>query len=127
MERLILKTNKAQKAINSLKEILNEPFSIYIRDASIQRFEYTFEAFWKFIKEYLKFTKGIQCSSPKDCFRELLSVQICNEDEVYQLLQMTDSRNETSHTYNEEVAEKIYSKIKLYCHLIDKIIIKLKI
>ena len=59
MERLELKYSDALKALNTLKDILREPFSVIVRDAAIQRFEYTFEAFWKFIREYLKEEEGI--------------------------------------------------------------------
>lgn len=126
MERLKLKLKKAQKALTSLKEILKEPYSIYIRDATIQRFEYTFEAFWKYLKEYIKITKGANVTFPKDCFREIFRAELCNEDEASELLKMTDSRNETSHTYNEEVANDIYSKTKGYAELMDKVLSKVK-
>lgn len=126
MERLNLRFNDAHKALNTLKEVLNEPFSIYIRDASIQRFEYTFEAFWKYIKEYLKVKEGIVCNSPKACFRELFSVGKISEDESVELQEMTDSRNETVHAYKEKVAEMIYSKIGPYAKLMHKVLSKLK-
>ena len=48
---------------------MKEPFSMIIRDATIQRFEYTFEALWKFLKEYLKEKEGIVSNSPKACFK----------------------------------------------------------
>ena len=41
MERLELKYRDAQRALETFKEILNEPFSVIIRNAAIQRFEYT--------------------------------------------------------------------------------------
>ncbi len=71
MERLKLKYNDALKSLMTLEEILKEPFSIIIRDATIQRFEYTFEALWKFLKEYLKEKEGIISNSPKACFKEI--------------------------------------------------------
>lgn len=52
MERIELKYKDALRALNTLKEIAKEPFSVIVRDAAIQRFEYTFEAFWKFVREY---------------------------------------------------------------------------
>ncbi len=122
MERLNLKFGKAQRALTSLKEIVKEPYSIYIRDATIQRFEYTFEALWRFLKEFLKETKGAIVNFPKDCFREIFSAGFCNEEEAGNLLQMTDDRNRTSHTYNEEVANEIYSRIKDYAILMDKVL-----
>ena len=127
MERLELKLKSAKKALETLKETLNEPYSLYLRDATIQRFEYTFEALWKFLKEYLKVKKGILVTSPKDCFREVFSAGFCDENETSELLKMTDSRNETSHAYNEEIANKIFAEIKTYKDLIDKLLSKIKI
>jgi len=126
MERLKLKLNDAQKALATLKEISKEPYSIIIRDATIKRFEYTFDTLWKFLKEYLKIQKGVIVNFPKDCFREILPLGICSEDEVRMLLEMTDSRNETVHTYKQEVANKIYPKIKGYAELMDKVLSKVK-
>jgi len=74
MERLMLKYKDALKALDTLEEILRQPFSIIVRDATIQRFEYTFEALWKFLKEYLKEREGIVSNSPKSCFRETFSL-----------------------------------------------------
>lgn len=126
MERLILKYRDAQNSLETLKNILQEPFSIIIRDATIQRFEYTFEAFWKFIQEYLKEKEGIIVNSPKSCFREIFSLGFTSEEETVQLLEMTDKRNETAHTYKEKVADAIYEKINAYARLIVKVLEKLK-
>jgi len=114
MERLMLKYKDALKALDTLEEILRQPFSIIVRDATIQRFEYTFEALWKFLKEYLKEREGIVSNSPKSCFREIFSLGFITEEETVKFLEMTDRRNDTSHTYKEEVAQIIYSKIPEY-------------
>ncbi len=124
MERLTLRYNDARNALNTLKEILKEPFSIIVRDAAIQRFEYTFEAFWKFIKEYLKEKEGVISNSPKACFREIFSLGFSSEEETVQLQEMTDKRNDTSHTYKEQVAQNIYNKIEEYSLLMEKILFK---
>ncbi len=76
MERLNLKYSDSIRAIKTLKEVLNEPFSVIVIDATIQRFEYTFEALWKFLKEYLKEREGIISNSPKSCFREFFKLDI---------------------------------------------------
>lgn len=55
------------KALDSLAEALRMPFSLIVRDASIQRFEYTFESVWKLLKAYLGVLEGIACNSPKQC------------------------------------------------------------
>ncbi|MFH0771738.1 MAG: HI0074 family nucleotidyltransferase substrate-binding subunit [Candidatus Omnitrophota bacterium] len=120
MERLELKYKDAVKALNTLKDIAGEPFSVIVRDAAIQRFEYTFEAFWKFVKEYLKEKEGIIANSPKSCFKEIFSLGFVDEEETVELQEMTDKRNDTSHTYKEEVARGIYEKIKDYSLLIER-------
>ncbi len=122
MERLILKYKDAFNALKTLEAILKEPFSMIIRDATIQRFEYTFEALWKFLKEYLKEKEGIVSNSPKGCFKEIFSLGFLTEDETVRCLEMTDRRNDASHTYKEEVAKLIYSKTKGYYTLMEKLI-----
>lgn len=124
MERLDIRYNDAKKAVKTLEEILKEPFSVVIRDAAIQRFEYTFEAVWKFLKEYLKEQEGIVSNSPKGCFKEAFRVKLLTEKESVAFLEMTDSRNDTSHTYKEEVATKIYKKLDKYCRLIKNLLKK---
>lgn len=122
MERLKLRYEDALKAIETLKEIIQEPFSVIVRDATIQRFEYTFEALWKFIKDYLKEKEGIVCNSPKSCFKEAFSVGLLNEDETVRFLEMVDDRNMTSHTYKEEVAQILYAKMQGYCSLMEELL-----
>ena len=122
MERLKMRLKDAQNALTTLKEVMNEPFSMIVRDAAIQRFKYTFEAFWKFIKAFLRKEEGIIANSPKACFREIFSLGLCSEEETVQLQEMVDKRNETSHTYKEEVAKLIYDRINDYFLLMRKIL-----
>ena len=122
MERLRQKIDSLKKAYTSFEEIINLPYSIIVRDASIQRFEYTFEIFYKSVKEYLRLKKGIIVNTPKSIFREAFVSGLLNEEETEWLLEMTDDRNMTSHTYNEETSEKIYNKLKEYCKIINIVI-----
>jgi nucleotidyltransferase substrate binding protein (TIGR01987 family) len=122
MERIEKKYLDIDKALKTLEDILKEKYSIIVRDASIQRFEYTFEAFWKYIQEYLKETEGIISNSPKSCFRELFSLGLISEELAIKCLEMTDSRNHTSHTYKEEVSQIIYGKLKQYVELIGTVL-----
>lgn len=48
-------------------------------------------------------------------------------DETIKLLEMTDDRNMTSHTYKEEVAQIINGKLKEYNELMENIIWQFKI
>ena len=121
MEKLERRIKEAENALATLREVLREPYTVIVRDATIQRFEYTFEIFWKLLKEYLYAHEGIDSNSPKSCFREALHVSILNEEQTITCLEMTDDRNLTAHTYVEEVAEGIYAKIRGYCELMDAI------
>ena len=95
------------------------PSSVIVRDASIQRFEYSFEITWKLLKAYLTGEEGIICDSPKRCFREALHVGLLPVAETEICLTMPDDRNLTLHTYIEEVAQAIYEKLPLYLETMD--------
>lgn len=68
---------------------------------------------------------GIVCNSPKSCFREAFSVGLLTEDETISFIQMTDDRNLTSHTYDEEVAEALYRKIKNHFELMKSLLARI--
>ncbi len=121
MEKLKLRAESATKALKTLHEITEEPYSTIIRDASIKRFEYSFDIFWKFIKDYLRVREGIECASPKSCFREAFKVGILSEEETVKTLEMTDDRNLSTHTYDEEAVEEIYHQIRDYWVLMDRV------
>ena len=122
MERLALKYKDAKKAVKTLQDILKELYSVIVRDATIQRFEYTFEAVWKFLKEYLKEKEGVVSNSPKACFRGIFALGFLNENQTNKFLEMTDRRNETSHTYKEAVSKNIYRHIRKHCKLLQNLI-----
>ena len=123
MERLQLKRQQFKNALESLKEILNTPYTVVVRDATIQRFEYTFELCWKTFSLYLQEIHGIICRSPKKCFREGLSLELYDETTTEILLKMVDHRNQTVHIYNELIAEEIYQQIvKKYYNTMRKIL-----
>ncbi len=114
MEKLILATQSAQRALHTLEEILHLPVDTIVRDASIQRFEYTFESVWKLLKVYLQSQEGIVCPSPKSCFRHALRTGLLSLEDTETCLTMTDDRNLTFHTYIEAIAQAIYQKLPTY-------------
>ena len=114
MEKLEQKLRSCQRALATLDEAVNMPFGVIVRDASIQRFEYSFESLWKLLQAYLEQQEGIVCNSPKRCFREAFQVGLTSIEETETCLVMTDDRNLTSHTYIEAVAQAIYRKLPNY-------------
>ena len=125
METLKLRSETAIKALKTLEEIVEEPYSTIVRDASIKRFEYSFDIFWKFIKDYLRVQEGIECASPKSCYREAFKVGILSEEETAKVLEMADDRNLSTHTYNEEAIEEIYQRVRDYWKLMDNICVRI--
>lgn len=108
----MVSTDSFEKGLLKLEEILSHEEDDIIRDATIQRFEFTFELAWKALRTFLKEVHGIVCNSPKGCFREGLSLGLFDSETTESLLKMVDDRNSTTHTYYEDSAQKIYSNIK---------------
>lgn len=108
MTKLEVIQSQYGKALKRFEEVLKEEKSDIIRDASIIRFEFTFDLSWKFLKAYLEEKKGVRVSSPKESFREAYRQGII-EYETY-WLDMTDWRNEAVHTYGDKFAEDLYEK-----------------
>ena len=100
-----------EKALLKLEEISLLDETEIVRDAAIQRFEFTFELGWKALRTYLREAHGLVCNSPKKCFREGLRLEMYDAQTTEKLLMMVDERNETMHTYDENRAQTIYKNI----------------
>ena len=94
--------------------------------AAIQRFEYTVETTWKACQRYLEVIHGLSAASPKGCVRLAREVGLLTDQEAVTAIEMIDDRNLSSHTYNEALAEKIYSKFPEYAKLLDRWIEKMR-
>ena len=87
---------------------------VMLRDALIQRFEYSTEAFWKYLKAYLQTEHNLSANSPREVIRTGLFAKLYSEKTSQELLQMLDDRNLTIHTYVEELADSIAPRIPVY-------------
>lgn len=63
-----LKKQQFENALAQLEKVLAEPASEYIRDAAIQRFEFTYELAWKTLQAYLR-TLDLMVLSPKETLK----------------------------------------------------------
>jgi len=109
MSKLEALIKQFDKAIERLEEVLNEPKNSIVRDSAIQRFEFSLDLAWKSVKAFLEEKKGVVCNSPKECFREAFRQGILEYEDKWVIY--VDMRNETVHTYKEEVADKIYKQL----------------
>lgn len=114
MARLLEKQITAQRALQRFSEILQEEKNTITRDAAIQRFEFTFEAVWKYVQYYLKTNEGLDLASPKAVIRASFQLGFLDENQTETAIRMTDDRNLTSHTYDEALAESIYKHLATY-------------
>jgi nucleotidyltransferase substrate binding protein (TIGR01987 family) len=105
------KLEQAKHALRTLSDILKEPFSPIVRDATIQRFEYSSEAVWKAAREWLYANESIEQNHPRGCFRKLYQIGRIDEALSLRLLESIDDRNRTSHAYIEALAEEVYANI----------------
>jgi nucleotidyltransferase substrate binding protein (TIGR01987 family) len=80
-------------------------------DATIQRFEFTFELAWRFLRDYF-FERDIELNYPKEVLQQAFSVNLINNENIW--IKMLKDRNMTSHTYDERLANEIFLRIKLY-------------
>lgn len=102
-------------ALMRLEGALAQPVNEFVRDSAIQRFEFTFELFWKSLKGYAE-ESGVEAYSPRDSLRTAFQLGVIQENSDW--FQMLQDRNLTSHTYNEVTAETIYSHLPSYLLLI---------
>lgn len=98
-----------ERAVEKLAEVLKMEKNEVIRDSAIQRFEFTFELAWKTTKAFLEEYHNVRCISPRDCFREAFHHKMIEYSDFW--VEIAKLRNETAHTYNEKIAEKIYEQL----------------
>ena len=92
--------------------------SVPIRDASIKRFEITFELSWKLLKA-LMHDQGFICNSPKSCLQQAFSIELIKDNERWG--DLLNDRNSSVHTYSEKFADALYAKLKNYLKLFQEL------
>ena len=120
MLKVQIKFEKFKKALSSLEAIYLIPAKKDRAniDATIKRFEFTFELAWKFLKDYF-LERDLQLNYPKEIIKEAFAVNLIDNENVW--IQMLTDRNMTSHTYDEKLADEIYDRIKNYVPELNKL------
>jgi len=116
LENLIKDLNKANKRLKEATSL--KPTDIH-KDATIQRFEFTFELSWKFVQEYIR-DQGSDCKSPKSCIREGARLDIIKEPKKW--FDYLKARNLVAHTYNQKIADNIYCQALKFPEKIDNLL-----
>ena len=108
------------KASKKLGEALAQEKNEFIRDSVIQRFEFCVELAWKTSRKIM----GTSTSAPKQVIREMAQNGYIDDIEIW--LMAIDQRNLSSHTYNEDLAEKVYAFIVKFYPYVQKLVLKLE-
>lgn len=105
-----------------------EKLVLAAEDSCIQRFEYTFDSFWKTVKSYLerKFNL-VDINSPKSVFRASIKHTLCTEEIGEMLINMADDRNSTTHRYDIVQTREILNSLPAYCECMQTILNAIKI
>jgi nucleotidyltransferase substrate binding protein (TIGR01987 family) len=110
-ERFIERQADTRASAARLREAVTQPESDLIRDATIQRFEFTFEVVWKTLKLYLE-RQGHECGGPRPTLKKAFAEGLIHTpDEADVWLRMLEDRNLTSHAYDQTLAARIYDHI----------------
>lgn len=75
----------------------------------IQGFEFTHELAWNVLKDYLEEQGYVGIIGSKNATREAFKNELLDDGQVW--MDMIKARNQTSHTYNTELAEDIVKDI----------------
>ena len=113
MDKFHIKLKNFSSALERLKEAVFENEknqNTVLRDGAIQRFEFTAELSWKTTREYLLTLQINDINNPKAVMAEAYNNNLIDNEEKW--LQILKDRNSTSHIYDEETADEIYSRIK---------------
>jgi len=122
---------KALATLNKSLIIIKDPNNQYLydslRDSTIQRFEYSIDGFWKFLKFYIQENEKVdlETSSPRIILRQAETMGIIDKTTYDILIDALADRNLTSHIYNEETADTIVNNIQLYYNTMKSILEKI--
>ena len=112
-EKFISAVSRLEEAISDYEQVKLDS----VRDGAIQRFEFCTELAWKTVREYLIEQGYADINSPKAVMKTAFSDGLLDSEQGW--LDILESRNITSHVYDEKTAEEIFESIKTvsYTHL----------
>lgn len=120
-EKLISVTERLKQAITDYNNVHLDS----VRDGVIQRFEFCTELAWKTVREYLIEQGYADINSPKSVMKTAFSDGLLTNENGW--LEILESRNITSHVYDEKTAETIFESVKdVYTPLFSELIETLK-
>ena len=120
--RWIQRLENYTKALSQLNDAValshQRQLSYLEKQGLIQAFEFTHELAWNTIKDYFTHQGNTSITGSRDAIREAFKYNLIQNGEGW--MEMIISRNQTSHTYNLQIADAIEHKIcQEYCILFN--------
>jgi nucleotidyltransferase substrate binding protein (TIGR01987 family) len=115
-----------KKAFSQLNEFIEKgELNKFEEQGLIQCFEFTHELAWNVMKDYFEYQGNTSITGSRDATRESFQKGLIENGEEW--MEMIKSRNQSSHTYNQDTATEINNKIKnSYYSLFQLFLIKME-
>lgn len=108
-QRLANYRKAVSQVINAVDLASTRQLSELERQGLIQAFEFTHELAWNVMKDYFTYQGNTTITGSRDAIREAFSRGLIEDGEGW--MEMIQSRNQTAHAYNEQVAAEIAGRI----------------
>jgi len=92
------------------------------RDSVIQRFEFSFDLLWKCLRDSIE----TDSASPRGVFKDAFLQGLIDDFGHKIVLKMLDDRNDSSHRYDEGMAEEIAHNVYKYHEFMNEIVDRLR-
>ena len=113
------------KAVRELEDALGSTPSTRLEQAGcIQYFEFCFELAWKTIKAFAERHGMSNIVSPRDCLKAAFALHWIDDEAVW--LEMLESRNKMSHTYDSESALVVYDRLGSFLPVLQSLTARLE-
>jgi nucleotidyltransferase substrate binding protein (TIGR01987 family) len=111
--RWVQRYNNFEKAFKRLQDAVeiyqSRGLSDLEKQGMIQAFEFTHELSWKTLKDFLENRGNRDIFGSKDATRLAFKIGLIEDGDIW--MDMIKSRNLSSHTYDESIADKLVVRI----------------
>ncbi len=110
-----------RKALSQLRKFISKgELSELEEQGLIKAFEYTYELGWTTLKDFLEHQGHAGIYGSRDAIRKSFELNLVQDGQGW--MDMLESRNKTSHIYNEEIAREICQAVQTrYFQLLEQL------